>query len=272
MRCFNGLVERTDYPNLEVIVVVNNVPDVAAAKAFLANWPFTVRVWDGAFNWSAINNFGAKHATGDYLLFLNDDVEPVDPDWLKHMVRIARVHAVGAVGATLRYSNNTLQHAGITISNHAGASRHCGRHVFRFCLGDEAHIASLAHHDHECRAVTGACLLTRRDCFDVVNGFDETLALVTNDTDYCLRLAEKGYSSIVASEAVLIHDEGISRGGMAEDDDVKQFWKRWAARLSAVDPFTNPNLDIDKDDWSINAGAVGPLIGRIRRQGDVSRI
>ena len=91
MRCFNGLVERTDYPNLEVIVVVNNVPDVAAAKAFLANWPFTVRVWDGAFNWSAINNFGAKHATGDYLLFLNDDVEPLDPDWLKHMVRIARV-------------------------------------------------------------------------------------------------------------------------------------------------------------------------------------
>ena len=91
MRCFNGLVERTDYPNLEVIVVVNNVPDVAAAKAFLAKWPFTVRVWEGAFNWSAINNFGAKHATGDYLLFLNDDVEPLDPDWLKHMVRIARM-------------------------------------------------------------------------------------------------------------------------------------------------------------------------------------
>jgi hypothetical protein len=98
------------------------------------------------------------------------------------------------------------------------------------------------------------------------------LALVANDIDYCLRLAEKGYSSVIASGAVLIHDEGISRGGMAEDNDVKQFWKRWAARLSAVDPFTNPNLDIDKDDWSINAGAVGPLIGRIRRQGDVSRI
>ena len=271
MRCFNGLVEHTDYPNLEVIVVVNNVPDMAAAKAFLAKWPFTVCVWESAFNWSAINNFGAKHATGDYLLFMNDDVEPVDPGWLKKMVRIARMQSVGAVGATLKYSNNTLQHAGITISNHAGANRHCGRHVFRFCSGDEARIAPLARHDHECRAVTGACLLTRRDCFDLVNGFDENLTLVTNDTDYCLRLAEKGYSSVIASEAVLTHDEGISRSGMTEGDDVNKFWKRWGPRLSEDDPFTNPNLNSDKDDWSINAGAVATLVGRIRRQGDVSK-
>ena len=270
MRCFNGLVERTDYPNLEVIVVVNNVPDIAAAKAFLAKWPFTVCVWEGAFNWSAINNFGAKHATGDYLLFLNDDVEPVDPNWLKQMVRIARMQSVGAVGAILKYSNNTIQHAGITISNYAGANRHCGRHVFRFCSGDEANIARLARHDHECRAVTGACLLTRRDCFDLVNGFDENLAVVTNDTDYCLRLAEKGYSSVIASEAVLIHDEGISRSGISEGDDLNRFWKRWGPRLSADDPFTNPNLDTDKDDWSINPRAVATLIGRIRRQGDIS--
>jgi hypothetical protein len=120
--------------------------------------------------------------------------------------------------------------------------------------------------------VTGACLLTRRNCFDAVNGFDENLALVTNDTDYCLRLGEKGYSSVISSASVLIHNEGISRGGMADDDDLKKFWKRWAPRLSADDPFINPNLDIDKDDWSINAGAVGTLIGRIRRQSDVSKI
>jgi GT2 family glycosyltransferase/glycosyltransferase involved in cell wall biosynthesis len=270
MRCFNGLVEHTDYPNLEVIVVLNNVPDMAAAKAFLAKWPFTVRVWEGAFNWSAINNFGAKHATGHYCLFLNDDVEPADPNWLKQMIRIARMQSVGAVGAILKYSNNTIQHAGITISSRAGAYRHCGRHVFRFCSGDESNIAPLARHDHECRAVTGACLLTRRDCFDLVDGFDENLAVVTNDTDYCLRLAAKGYSSVVASGAVLIHDEGISRSGMSEGDDLNRFWKRWGPRLSADDPFTNPNLDADKDDWSINPMAVATLIGRIRRQDDVS--
>ena len=267
MRCFNGLVEHTDYPNLDVIIVVNNVPDMAAAKAFLAKWPFTVRVWEGAFNWSAVNNFGAKQATGDYLLFLNDDVEPVDPGWLKHMVRIARMQSVGAVGAILRSPTMRSSTLVSRYRTHPGSRRHCGRHVFRFCSGDEANIAPLARHDHECRGVIGACLLTRRDCFDLVNGFDENLALVTNDTDYCLRLAEKGYSSVTASEAELIHDEGISRSEMAEGDDVNQFWKRWGSRLSADDPFTNPNLDIDKDDWSINRRAVATLIGRIRRQG-----
>src|SRR5262249_38247342 len=151
-RCFNSLVERTNYPNLEVIVVLNNVPDIAAAQAFVGKWPFVVRVWEGAFNWSGINNFGAKDAGGDYLLFLNDDVDPVDPNWLKNMARIARLPSVGAVGAALKYSNNMLQHAGITISNHASGGRHCGRHVFRFCSGDEIHISPIAHHDHECRA------------------------------------------------------------------------------------------------------------------------
>jgi GT2 family glycosyltransferase len=130
----------------------------------------------------------------------------------------------------------------------------------------------MAHHDHECRAVTGACLLTRRECFDMVNGFDETLPVVTNDTDYCLRLAEKGYSSVIASEAVLIHNEGISRAGVPEGADVKRFWKRWKSRLSADDPFNNPNLDLDKDDWSVNPTAIGALTGRVRHRDLVSKL
>jgi GT2 family glycosyltransferase len=271
-RCFNGLVERTNYPNLEVMVVLNNVADIASAQAFLGQWPFAIRIWEGAFNWSGINNFGAKDASGDYILFLNDDVEPVDLGWLKHMVHIARLQSVGAVGATLKYPNNVLQHAGIVMSNHADSKRRCGRHLFRFCSGDEIHIAPTAHHDHECRAVTGACLLTRRDCFDEVNGFDENLKVVTSDIDYCLRLDERGYSIVISAESVLIHHEGISRAGLEEADDLNRFWKRWGTRLPADDPFTNPNLDADKDDWSVDARAIGTLIGRIRHQGDVSKI
>jgi glycosyltransferase involved in cell wall biosynthesis len=271
-RCFNGLVECTDYPNLEVIIVLNNVKDMASAQTFLEKWPFAVRVWDGAFIWSGINNFGARNASGDYLLFLNDDVEPIDPSWLKHMVRLARIKSVGAVGATLKYANNTLQHAGITISNHPGDTHHCGRHLLRFCSGDELHIAPIVHHDHECRAVTGACLLTRRDCFDALNGFDEALEVVTNDTDYCLRLNEKGYSTVISAASVLIHHEGISRAGMEEADDLKLFWQRWSTRLPADDPFFNPNLDRDKDDWSVDATAIGSLIGRIQRQAGRSNV
>ena len=267
-RCFNGLVERTNYPNFEVFVVLNNVPDMASARTFLAKWPFIVRVWEGAFNWAAINNFGAKASSGDYLLFLNDDVEPIDPGWLRQMVRIARLKSVGAVGATLKYPNNVIQHGGITLSNYADSRRHCGRHIFRFCTGDESHIAPIVQHDHECRAVTGACLLSRRDTFQELNGFDENLEVVTNDTDYCLRLGARGYANVI-SAAVLTHHEGISRTGIEEVDDLKRFWKRWSSRLSADDPFTNPNLDRDRDDWSVSTSAIGTLVGRIRRQVDV---
>jgi glycosyltransferase involved in cell wall biosynthesis len=267
-RCFNGLVERTDYPNLEVIIVLNNVADIASAQTFLGKWPFAVRVWDGPFTWSGINNFGARNASGDYLLFLNDDVEPIDPSWLKHMVRLARMQSVGAVGAILKYANNVLQHAGITISNHTGDMYHCGRHLLRFCSGNELHIERIAHRDHECRAVTGACLLTRRDCFEQVNGFDENLEVATNDIDYCLRLGEKGYSTVISAASVLIHHEGISRAGIEQAGDLKRFWKRWSTRLPADDPFFNPNLDRDKNDWSVDAGAAGSLKGRIQRQAE----
>jgi len=122
--------------------------------------------------------------------------------------------------------------------------------------------------------VTGACLLTRRDCFDEINGFDENLEVATNDTDYCLRLGERGYSSVISAASVLIHNEGISRGGIAEDEDedLMRFLERWATRLPADDPFSNPNLNNDKDDWSVDGRTVGTLIGRIRRQGDIRKI
>jgi hypothetical protein len=114
--------------------------------------------------------------------------------------------------------------------------------------------------------------LTRRDCFDEANGFDESLVVVTNDTDYCLRLGEKGYTTAISAQSILIHHEGISRAGIKEVEDVDRFWKRWGPRLPADDPFTNPNLDRDKDDWSVDASAVGSLIGRIyKASGSSSR-
>jgi len=96
--------------------------------------------------------------------------------------------------------------------------------------------------------------------------------VVTNDTDYCLRLAEKGYSSVIAAGAVLIHHEGVSRTGMPESEDIKRFWKRWRSRLSADDPFINPNLDVDKDDWSVNPAAIGPLRGRVWHRDQISKL
>jgi GT2 family glycosyltransferase/glycosyltransferase involved in cell wall biosynthesis/septal ring factor EnvC (AmiA/AmiB activator) len=263
-KCFSGLIGNTDYPDLEVIVVLNNVAEMDAARGFLARWPFKVLSWDRPYAWSAINNFGARQATGAHLLFLNDDVEPLDPGWLKAMVRLARIETVGAVGAMLKYPSGTIQHAGIAIANGVD----CGRHLFRFRTGREPAIAAAVGHDRECTAVTGACLLTRRDCFDAVSGFDERLEVITNDVDYCLRLAEKGYSSVIAAAAALTHHEAVSRAGWSETQDVKRFWDRWRPRLSAHDAFTNPNLDVHKDGWSVDPAAVGRLEGRIYRRTD----
>ena len=260
-KCLSGLAELTDYPDVETVIVVNNVADAQAAKEFLGRWPVKVLTWDRPYGWSGINNFAARHAGGDHLLFLNDDVEPLAPDWLKQMVRLGRRSAVGAVGATLRYPDGTIQHGGISISNRAAS----GRHLFRHRTGREPAVAGIAGYARECRAVTGACLLTRRDCFEAVGGFDEDMQLVANDVDYCLRLDERGYSTVMAAQAVLTHYEGLSRGASPERGDIERFWKRWRARLSTDDPFTNPNLDVERDDWSVDPEARATLTARVWR-------
>lgn len=259
-KCFSSLLTRTDYSNLEVIVVKNNVANEEVARRFLERWPFKVISWDGPFNWSGINNFGAQHATGELLLFMNDDVEALHGDWLANMVSIAIQESVGAVGAMLMYPNQTIQHGGVYFVNYGGGARH----LFKSCKGTEAQIAPMVNHSRECSAVTGACLLSRRDVFDAINGFDELLPLVSNDTDYCLRLEEKGFACIVAAGATLVHHEGISRAGMSETEDNKRFWARWKQRLESCDPYSNPNIDDWRDDWWLNPKAMGTLNGRVR--------
>ena len=261
-KCLSGLAERTAYPDVETLVVVNNVDDAQAAQEFLARWPVKVLAWDRPYTWAGINNFAARHASGELLLFLNDDVEPLTPDWLEQMVRLGRLPSVGATGALLRYPNGTIQHGGITISSRT----ECGRHLFRYRTGREPAVVEIAGYNHECRAVTGACLLTTRACFEEIGGFDEDMRLVANDIDYCLRLAEHGYATVMAAQAELTHHEGLSRGAAPEADDVERFWARWRPRLTADDPFTNPNLNVQRDDWSVDPGAHATLAARVRRQ------
>jgi GT2 family glycosyltransferase/glycosyltransferase involved in cell wall biosynthesis len=258
-RCLKGLLEETDYPDLEVFVITSGSSDKMAAGTWLKNWPIKRLHWaDGYFNWSAINNLGVRHATGDLLLFMNDDMAPLGPDWLKEMVRVSRQRDVGIVGAMLEYPNGRIQHAGIGLSQGAGF------HVFRFLDPAEDRIGWLVRYDREVSAATGACILTRRECYDAVGGFDEELPIVCNDTDFGLRMWEKGYSSVVAASARLIHYEGISRAGLKESDDVIRFQARWREWITFGDPFFNPNLDILKGDWSVSGNAKGTLLCRSR--------
>ena len=248
-KCFDGLQRRTDYPNLEVIVVINNLLDPASVERDLAARPFKVVNWEGGFNWAGINNLGATYATGDHLLFMNDDVEPLVDNWLKVLVRTLERTRAGVAGCLLKYPNGTIQHSGVHFVNYGGGARH----LFRFCRGDEERLRWLMEYPREVSAVTGACLLTTRDCFNAVNGFDEELPLVGNDTDYCLRVWREGLSVIIQPKATLIHHEGVSRAGISEVKDVERFWKKWGRFLHQGDFFTNPNLDLARDDWTVNA-------------------
>ncbi len=247
-KCFDGLERKTDYPHLEVIVLLNNINDPGAIDRHLATRAFKVIQCDGPFNWSKVNNFGAAQSSGDLLLFMNDDVEPLDDQWLKALVRALTHSNADVAGSLLRYSNGTIQHAGVHFVDYGGGARH----LLRFSTGDEPALRWLSHFPREVSAVTGACLLTTRACFSAMKGFDEDLALVCNDTDYCLRVWQSKKSVIIQPESRLIHHEGISRTGMSETIDVEVFWKKWGKTLEKGDFFTNPNLDSRRDDWTIN--------------------
>lgn len=257
-KCLASLFGRTRYENVEIILIVNNVEDTETVRAFLAGWPAKVLWWTKPFNWSAINNFAAANSAGEYLLFLNDDIEVIGGDWLNAMVRAAKYPAVGAVGATLMYPNRTIQHTGIFLDSNLGVARH----LFRFCSGKEQIVSNILPFDRECTAVTGACLLTKSVVFHSIGGFDEALALVCNDTDYGLRLQANGYRCVIAAHTALIHHEGISRGGISETDDVRLFQERWARILEQGDPYINPNLSASRDASSVDPESVGSLVGR----------
>ena len=179
---------------------------------------------------------------------MNDDVEPIDKNWLKIMVRTLSITDAAVIGPLLKYPNGTIQHLGINFVDY-GSGVH---HLFRFCTGTEENLQWLMNFPREVSAVTGACLLTTRKYFDAVGGFDEGLPLVCNDTDFCMQLFNKGYSIIIQPEAKLIHHEGVSRSGMSEIIDVERFWRKWKKFLERGDQFTNPNLDATRDDWIVN--------------------
>jgi GT2 family glycosyltransferase/glycosyltransferase involved in cell wall biosynthesis len=252
-RCLTSLVAATSYTPIEVLLLTNNLSDASQADTFLRQWPFRRVHYDGPFNWSAINNFGARHAKGECLLFLNDDVEAVEPGWLDRLVECAKRSHADVVGPVLRYPNGTIQHAGVIVTN----TRSPVRHMFRFCKGDEDEVRTALEFNHEVSAVTGACMLVSRSLFERLSGFDETFSIVCNDVDFCLRAAVAGGVSVVPAGVDLIHHEGISRAGMAETDDVARFKSRWSWLLEAGDPYYNPNLSIDACNWLVDPNARG---------------
>ena len=197
------------------------------------------------FNYSAINNFAARHARGSYLCLLNNDTEVVEPSWLTELMRYAVRSDVGAVGAKLLYEDGSIQHAGVVVGIGDAAG-----HPHRFLPAGRPGYFRMAHVPQFISAVTGACLVVEKSKFEAVGGLDEEkLAVAYNDVDLCLKLEAAGWRNVYVPHAVLLHHESKSRGNdMAPAQfgrysrELTVLQERWKTK-TYEDPLHNPNLD-----------------------------
>ncbi len=257
-RCIESIEHTATYDNYEIIVIENNSTE-AETFAYYDRIQkeydnIRVVVWDGIFNYSAINNFGAQYAKGEYLWLLNNDTQVITPNVMEELLGFCMRSDVGAVGARLYYPDDTIQHAGVIIGL-KGIAGHAFVNTPRESLGYFGRI--VAAQDYS--AVTAACMMVKRKAFDQVQGLTEELKVAFNDIDFCLKLQEKGYRIVYNPYAELYHFESKSRGEENTvtkvdrfNDEISYFEKRWATILKEGDPYYNPNLTLKYNDFSLN--------------------
>lgn len=242
-RCVASILEKSTWSEFEIIVLDRNQMPAEMEARFAKSGVRRVS-YSEAFNWSRVNNLGARHATGSHLLLLNDDMEVLTPDWLETMLELSQRAGVGAVGAKLFFPDGRLQHVGVTVLN-------CkpGHPYYRHPGGTQGYFMGNVVH-RNCVAVTGACLMTRKEVFESVGGLNEDFPLNYNDVDYCLKLISHGLRVIFSPHAQLYHYESISRPKGVESDEAARFEKLWKEKFP-MDPYTNPNLTIWQAAWVV---------------------
>ena len=251
-KCINSIIQKTEYNNYEILIINNQSEYDETVKYFnhiVDNPNINVIDYNKDFNYSAINNYAVNFVKGKYLLFLNNDTEIISNRWINSMIEYCQKDHVGAVGAKLLYPNNSVQHAGVFLSSN------------RLILHSHKHLPdnypgyfSRPHIVHNISAVTGACLMIKKDHFIEIDGFDEiNLGITYNDIDLCLKLLEKGYVNIYTPFAKLYHHESLSRGfkttkqHQIERDFFIHKWKK----IFDNDPYYNPNLTQSEEDYSL---------------------
>jgi GT2 family glycosyltransferase len=268
--CIDGLLHRTRYPSLEIIIVDNESRE-PATLAFFEELEGESRVRllrvEGAFNFSAVNNRAVAATRGALIGLVNNDIDVIEPGWLEEMVSQAAQPGVGAVGAKLYYSDDTIQHAGVVLGIGSIAG-HVHRHAPRAAAGYCGWLQTVR--DVSC--VTAACMLVWKRVYDEVGGLDEAnLRVAFNDVDFCIKIREAGYRLVWTPYAELYHRESASRGSDLTPQHIGRFERekahlteRWGALLER-DPFYNPNLTLEDESFSL---AFPPRAGKPwRRRG-----
>lgn len=272
-------IRKSTYNNYEIIIVENNsvteeifdyykeIGMVSSDKSVViekqpeAATGIDIVTWKPdkpCFNYSAINNYGASFARGEYLILLNNDIEIITHDWIEKMLGICQRKDVGIVGAKLYYPDDTIQHAGIVVGV-GGHARGIGSNMLTdLPRADESHWDK-THVVRECSAVTAACLMIKKQAFDEVGGFEEYLTVAFNDVDLCLKVRKKGYSVVFNPHVEAYHYESKSRGQEDTDEKVRRFQTEieymrteWNDILRYGDPYYNPGYSRVKNDYSLN--------------------
>jgi len=237
VNCVRSIVERSTYERYELVVVVDDPldPAVAAQLHELAGERLRIVPFAEPFNFSAKIDRGAAHSEGEHLLLLNDDIEVITPDWIERMVMYSGLADVGAVGARLLWQDGRLQHAGVEFE------RALPGHPYRGYAGEFAGYSNNVRVARNCLAVTGACLMTRREVFDELGGFDTELPLNYNDADYCLKAWSGGRRIVYDPDTTMYHFESSTRSMDVEDWEKRWMREKWLPSADR-DPYSNPNL------------------------------
>ena len=257
-KCLKSIYKKSTYKNFEILVIENNSENKETFE-YYENIKkeynnLKVIIWDGPWNYSAINNFGVQYASGDYYVLLNNDVEVITPRWLEEMLMFTQRNDVGATGALLYYPDDTVQHAGLIMGigglaahSHRSAIRDSGGYMHRLCV-----VQNMS-------GVTGACLMTKKSIWEKLGGLDESFVVSFNDVDFCLRIREAGYQIIYTPFCELYHYESKSRGyddtpekKNRMDQEGAKLKARWKEKLErGGDPFYNVNLTLDREDFTL---------------------
>lgn len=254
-QCLKSIEARTDYENYEIIIIENNSTEQETFEYYkqIKNPKIRVIEWKDEFNYSAINNFGVRHAKGEYLLFLNNDIEVINSDWIGEMLSNCQREEVGAVGAKLYYPDNTVQHAGVIVGI-GGVAGSVFVGLKRGYTG-YMHRASI---QQNLSAVTAACMMVKKSVFEEVGGFEEELKVAFNDIDFCLKIREKGHLIVYDPYVELYHYESKTRGAEDTTEKIRRFQSEieymrshWSSILKNGDPAYNPNLSLKKWDYSL---------------------
>jgi GT2 family glycosyltransferase len=257
--CIESIRKHTTHPSYEILVISNNSEQEETyaylERAMRAKILRFLR-YDLPFNYAAINNFAVRHCDSPYLLFLNNDTQVTNAEWLTSMLEFAQHKTIGAVGAKLLYRDGTIQHAGVVLGI-GGVAGHSHRYMAEHRPGYFGQLNIIRNYS----AVTAAYLLTRREIFEAVGGFNEDLAVAFNDVDFCLEVCKAGYRIVYTPYARLYHYESASRGSDTTLENAGRFraeiaymlakWGPWLQH----DPYYNPNLTLCREDFSLKTPA-----------------